>query len=139
MNLLHTRLTAAKDGDPGNAHGVTRMPRPMVSNIYISPSDWKMGELFEDARVGIYARGVVSAECDTSDGRIELTPEISYLIEQGQITKPIKHLKLMGNIIDLIQRIDAVGREVSMRPNIEKGFCISEGGPHIRIDGAPCF
>ncbi len=114
------------------------MPRPMMSNIFFKPSDWRMDEMSEDTRRGIYARGVVRADCDTSDGRFEITPEISYLIERGRIGDPIKH-KIIGNIVDLIQRIDAVGREVYLRPNTEKGFFISEGGPHVRIDGAPCL
>ncbi|WP_455364848.1 TldD/PmbA family protein [[Eubacterium] cellulosolvens] len=139
VNLLHTRLTATEDGEPGNAHGIIHMPRPIMSNVYLKASDWRMDELFEDARKGVYARGVVRAECDTSDGRFELTPEISYLFERGMVMKPIKHLKVIGNIVDLIQRIDAIGRKIFLRPNIEKGFCISEGGPHLRVDGAVCL
>ncbi len=139
INLLHSRITAAGDGEPGNAHGVIHMPRPMVSNVYIKPSDWKNDEIIADTQKGVYANGVVRAECDISDGNFELIPEISYLIRHGRIGNPIKHLKIMGNILDLIQRIDAAGSDVWLRPNMEKGFCISEGGPHIRIDGAPCL
>ena len=139
MNLLHTRFTASGDGEPGNAHGVIHMPRPMVSNVHIKPADWKISEMFEDTRNGIYTNGVIRAECDTSDGKFELIPEISYFVKQGRIRDSIKHLRIVGNIIDLIQRVDAIGDDVRLRPNIEKGFCISEGGPHIRIDGVPCF
>ncbi|MCP8309812.1 MAG: TldD/PmbA family protein, partial [archaeon] len=70
--LLHTRLTAKDDEKPGNAHGITHMPRPTISNVYIRPSDWSLEEIFEDTRNGIYLRGLVRAEVDTSDGKFEL-------------------------------------------------------------------
>jgi predicted Zn-dependent protease len=46
---LHTKLTAKSEKDVlGNAHGILRKPRPMISNIYIAPSDWHEREIFED-------------------------------------------------------------------------------------------
>lgn len=137
--LLHTRLTARGDERPGNAHGITHMPRPSVSNVYIRPSDWSLKEMFEDTKNGIYIRGLVKAEVDTNDGRFELIPEIAYLIRNKRIEEPIKQIKIVDNIRSAIQRVDAVGKLATLRPNLEKGFCISEGGPHIRISGVRCF
>jgi TldD protein len=139
VNLLHTRLTASSSRDPGNAHGIIRMPRPMVSNVFMNHSDWEETEMVEDTREGFYAKGVIRAECDVSDGSFELTPELSYSIKHRRIGEPVKHLKIMGNIIDLTQRVDAIGKKILLRPSSEKGFCISEGGPLIRINGALCF
>ncbi|MGQ9719691.1 MAG: TldD/PmbA family protein [Nitrososphaerales archaeon] len=139
IGLLHTRLTAKEDEKPGNAHGISHMPRPTVSNVYIRPSDWRMEEIFEDTRKGIYLRGLVRAEVNTSDGKFELIPEIAYLIDDKELKTPIKDLKITDSIRNAIQRVDAVGRMTTLRPNLEKGFCISEGGPHIRFGGIRCF
>ncbi|MCP8306579.1 MAG: TldD/PmbA family protein [archaeon] len=139
IGLLHTRLTAGEGEIPGNAHGITHMPRPTVSNVYIGPSDWRLKEIFEDTRNGIYVRSLVRAEVDTSDGKFELIPEIAYLINKKELKTPIKHLKVADSIKNAIQRIDAIGKLATLRPNVEKGFCISEGGPHIRIDGVCCL
>ncbi|MEM3383489.1 MAG: TldD/PmbA family protein [Nitrososphaerales archaeon] len=139
ITLLHTRLTAKGDEIPGNAHGITHIPRPSVSNVYIRPSDWSLKEMFEDTKNGIYIRGLVKAEVDTIDGRFELIPEIAYLIRNKKIEEPIKQLKIVDNVRNAIQRVDAVGKLATLRPNLEKGFCISEGGPHIRISGIRCF
>jgi TldD protein len=139
IGLLHTRLTAKDDEKPGNAHGITHIPRPTVSNVYIRPSDWSLKEMFEDTKNGIYVKGLVKAEVDTLDGKFELVPEIAYLIRDKKLDEPIKQLKVVDNIRSAIQRVDAIGKLATLRPNVEKGFCISEGAPHIRISGIRCF
>ena len=139
IHLLHTRLTAKSEKDvPGNAHGILRKPRPTISNIYIAPSDWRQEEIFEDTRNGIYAEGLIRAECDAQDGRIEIEPELAYLVENKEVTTPIKHLKIVGSIED-VGKVDAIGRLYTLRPSYEKGFAVSEGGPHIRINGITCY
>ena len=115
------------------------MPRPIVSNVYIGPSDWRLKEIFEDTGNGIYIKGLVRAEIDTSDGKFELIPEIAYLINNKEVGIPIRHLKVIDSMRRAIQRVDAIGKLATLRPNIEKGFFISEGGPHIRINGLFCF
>jgi TldD protein len=139
IDLLHTRFTVSRDGTPGNAHGITHIPKPSMSNVYIQPSNWGTKEMFEETSSGIYVKGVVRAETDLSDGRFELMPEIAYLIENREVKTPIKHLKIVDNIRNMIQRIDAIGKLAHLRPNVEKGFAISEGGPQIRINGVHCL
>jgi len=137
IKLLHTRLTANKSSDAGNARGIFHKPRPMASNIYINPSDWSEEEIFTDTQNGIYAEGLVRAECRLDEGRIEIEPELAYVLKNKEATTPIKHLKIICSLRD-INRIDAVGRHLSLRPSYEKGFPMSEGAPFIRIDGAIC-
>jgi TldD protein len=137
VNLLHTRLTARSETDAGNAHGIMHKPRPCVSNVYIQPSDWSEEEIFEDTQNGIYAEGLVRAECRLDEGRIEIEPELAYVLKHKDKTTPIKHLRIVCNLRD-IERVDAVGKHLSLRPSYEKGFPISEGAPFIRINGAIC-
>lgn len=33
----------------------------------------------------------------------------------------------------------ALGEDISMKPSLEKGFPVSEGGPYIRIDNICCY
>ncbi|MEM3660388.1 MAG: TldD/PmbA family protein [Thermoproteota archaeon] len=137
VSLLHTRLTAKNDAEAGNARGTTHKPRPCISNVYIQPSDWSEEEIFEDTQNGVYAEGLVRAECRLDDGRIEIEPELAYVLKNREVTTPVKHLKIICNVRD-IWRIDAVGKRLSLRPGYEKEFPISEGAPFIRINGAIC-
>jgi TldD protein len=138
VRLLHTRLTAKGEERAGNAHGVFHMPRPLMSNVYVKPSDWKVDEILQETRFGVYSRGIIRAESVVSEGRFELSPEIGYFVEKGEIKQPIKHLRIIGDVRRAIPSTDAIGKDFQMRPNIEKGFSISEGGPHIRIFNIHC-
>ncbi len=137
VNLLHTRLTARSGAEAGNARGATRKPRPCVSNIYIQPSDWGDEEIFQDTQNGVYAEGLVRAECRLDDGSIEIEPELAYVLKNKELTTPVKRLKIICRLRD-VSRIDAVGKRLSLRPGYEKEFPISEGAPFIRINGAIC-
>jgi TldD protein len=138
INLLHTRLTARKGEFPGNAKGITHIPKPGMSNVYIKPSDWKIKEIFEETRNGIFVKGVVRAETNVVEGIFELIPEIAYLIVNKEIKTPLKNLKIVDTIRNIIQNTDAIGSLASLRPNYEKGFLVSEGGPFIRVCNLRC-
>jgi len=138
VNGLHTRLTASDGCEAGNARGERTVPAPLMSNVYFKSSDWRVDEMIQDMRNGIYAEGVIRCDIDLSDGTLELTPEIAYLVEDKELKTPIKRPKLRGAITTILKRIDAVGRSINLRPNLEKGCRISEGGPYIRINGLQC-
>lgn len=138
VNGLYTRLTASNEGEAGNAKGERTVPIPSMSNVFFDSSDWRVDEMIHDMRSGIYAEGVMRADIDLSDGTFELIPEIAYLVEDKEPKRPIRWLRLRGNVATILKRIDAVGRVVSLRPNFEKGGRISEGAPYIRVNGLQC-
>ncbi|MHA1606337.1 MAG: TldD/PmbA family protein [Candidatus Freyarchaeota archaeon] len=133
VGLLHTRLSAVSGDEAGNAHGVYHKPRPMMSNVYIAPSDWRIEEILEETKEGFYLRGVVRGEIVSFEGVFHLMPEVAYVIKGGEVVKPIKNLRVRDSMFNVLSGVDAVGRDFKLRPNIDKGFSISEGGPHIRV------
>jgi TldD protein len=138
VNALHTRLTASDEREVGNARGERTTPTPMMSNVYFKSSDWKVDEMIQDMRSGIYVEGVVRCDVDLSEGTFELTPEIAYMVENKELKTPLKQIRLRGDIVTILKRIDAVGRVIQLRPNLEKGCRVSEGGPHLRVNGLQC-
>jgi TldD protein len=138
VNLLHTRLTAGEDDIPGNAHGISHMPRPSMSNVYIGNSDWRFDEMVNDTKDGLLMKGARRAELNSSSGIIELEPVVAYIIERKEIKQAITNVKLIDTVKNILQRIDAIGKLISLIPNREEGFNTSAGAPYIRIDGARC-
>jgi TldD protein len=138
VDALHTRLTASDGREAGNARGERTTPTPVMSNVYFKSSDWKVDEMIQDMRSGIYVEGVVRCDVDLSEGTFELTPEIAYMVENKELKTPLKQIRLRGNIVTILKRIDAVGRVIQLRPNLEKGCRVSEGGPHLRVNGLQC-
>ncbi|MHA1470047.1 MAG: TldD/PmbA family protein [Candidatus Asgardarchaeia archaeon] len=135
VELLHTRLSAAYFNEPpnGSARGLVHQPRALMSNLYIVPQDWKFEEMLSDMREGLYVEGLMRAEL--RNDLIIIEPEIAYLVEKGEIKRPIYNLKLAARAEKILMNIDAVGKQFNLRPGLEKGHPISDGGSFIRVRG----
>ncbi len=133
VRLLHTRLSAPNGDEAGNAHGVDHKPRPMMSNVYIASSDWKPTEIIEETKEGVYVKASSESRVTPFSGMLQLTPETAYLIERGEIMKPVRGIRIAGWTPRFIAGVDAIGKDLRFKPDMEKGFNVSEGGPHLRI------
>ncbi|MEM1798207.1 MAG: TldD/PmbA family protein [Candidatus Jordarchaeales archaeon] len=133
VRLLHTRLSAPSGSEAGNARGVDHKPRPMMSNIYFEPLDWKPREIVEETKEGIYVRAFSESRVAPSSGVFFLTPEVAYLVEKGEEVRSVAGVRVAGLLPHLLASVDAIGRDFRVRPDIEKGFNVGEGGPHLRL------
>jgi len=138
VNPLHTRWSAPSGVIPGNAKGYTTPPTPGATNIYVDSSDWRYEEMKEETSEGLLLRGVVRAEVNTVNGCFELIPEVAFRIKDREVKGAVKLNRLAANLLTLLKRVDAIGRTIHLRPSCEKELGMSEGGPFIRINGAPC-
>ncbi len=140
-NYIYNRETAHKlSAVPnGGARAESYGARPLVrmSNTLIEPGTYKFEEMLEDIKFGIYAKGTRGGEVDPTKGSFQFSAQEAFLIEHGELTKPLKDVSLSGLILATMQEIDAVGdtRELG-----DPGFCgkgqfvpVGDGGPHIRI------
>ncbi|MEM2870287.1 MAG: TldD/PmbA family protein [Thermoplasmata archaeon] len=123
----------------GGARAESYSARPLVrmSNTYILPGDWQREELFEGIGYGIYARGTRGGQVDTARGSFQFSCREASLIENGEITSPLRSLALSGNILETLKSVDALGSDLKIE---EPGYCgkgqtvpVGDGGPHIRI------
>jgi len=123
----------------GGARAESYMVKPIVrmSNTLMGAGDCAFDELFEGVKFGIYAKGSRGGQVDTTKGSFQFNAQESFLIENGEITKPLRDVSLSGSILEILKNIDAVGKDMSFG---EPGYCgkgqtvpVSDGGPHIRI------
>ncbi|PKQ27792.1 MAG: TldD/PmbA family protein [Candidatus Anoxymicrobium japonicum] len=139
--FINDRYTAAKlDLAPnGGARAESYGVRPLVrmSNTLIQNGGLSFEELLEDIGTGIYAKGTRGGQVDTAKGSFQFAAQEAYLVEKGDITKPLKDVSLSGTILGTLLNIDGVGNDQSMG---DPGFCgkgqmvpVGDGGPHIRI------
>ena len=78
---------------------------------------------------------------DITNGKFEFSASEAYLIENGQITRPVKGATLIGNGPDVLKRISMVGNDLQLDEGI--GTCgkdgqsvpVGNGIPTIRVDG----
>ncbi len=106
---LHNRGSAHKmNTEPtGNSRAITFMfpPIPRMKNTYFAPGDFDQEEALELVGNGIYA-------VDSSGGQVGLDGNFlfncsrGYLIENGEITHPIRDASLSGNILELLKYVE---------------------------------
>lgn len=134
-SLLHTRESAYEMSTQptGSAHGLTHVPRCLMSNIYLEPRDWKHEELIEETSKGVYIEGVVRAQCTPIDGSLMIQPEVATIIRKGELQDTIRGRVITGRVPQALKTLDGIGDKLSMRATVEKEFNISDGGPPIRL------
>jgi TldD protein len=140
-DFILSRETAAKLGmaPNGGARADSYHNRPIVrmSNTYIESGDQTLAELLEGIKLGVYAKGTRGGQVNTAQGFFQFNAQESYLIENGEITKPLRDVSLSGRTLDTLKLIDGVGKDRDLHG---VGICgkgqwvpVGDGGPHIRI------
>lgn len=140
-DYILSRETASRYGlEPnGGARAESYHGRPLVrmSNTYVDRGDASFKEMMEDMKLGVYVKGSRGGQVNTSQGFFQFNAQESYLIENGQITKPLRDVSLSGRTLEILKLIDMVGSDLTLG---YCGFCgkgqtvpVGQGGPHIRI------
>ena len=137
--LLHTRASAGKalrvgfNATPGQARGLFHPPKAMHSTLVIAPGDWRLKEIIEETRKGIYVKGLIRAEL--YEGVVSVIPENAWLIERGEVRDPILLRRIKIPLIKGLRSVDAISRSLKLRHSYEKGHIVAEVSPAIRILG----
>ncbi|MDO5810090.1 MAG: TldD/PmbA family protein [Methanobrevibacter sp.] len=140
ISLLNSRETSSKLGmkSSGNARSlIADQPIVRMSNTYLQPGDNTFEELVEDIPNGMYLKGSRGGQVDTGKGIFQFNAAEGYMIENGEITTPLRDVSLSGNILETLKNIDAIGNDFKL----SVGFCgkggqtapVGDGGPHTRI------
>ncbi|MBK7385719.1 MAG: TldD/PmbA family protein [Methanothrix sp.] len=141
-SYLNTRETAARlGGVPGNARaeGVSR-PVVRMSNTYIANGDWKLEEILEELKSGVYLAGSRGGQVSTGEGIFQFNAKKGYIIEDGERTQLLRDVSLSGKILETLLHVKAVGDDLKYN----SGRCgksgqlvpVSDGSPHLLVEQA---
>lgn len=140
-DFILNREAAARLGmEPnGGARADSYHHRPIVrmSNTFIETGDATFKEMLEGVKQGVYVKGSRGGQVNTSQGFFQFNAQESYLVENGEIVRPLRDVSLSGRTLDILKLIDLVGKDREMN---HAGICgkgqwipVDDGGPHIRI------
>lgn len=126
----------------GGARAQSFIHRPVVrmSNTYLTQGDHSFAELLEGIDYGVYLKGSRGGQVDTAKGTFQFSAEEGYLIEEGQLTKPVSDVSLSGLTLETLMSIDGVANDFQMSIGScgKAGQVVTTGmgSPHIRIRNA---
>ena len=142
---LNHRETAAKfDIEPNaGARAQDGLHRPLVrmSNTLIKAGSHRdLEALLEDIDHGVYACGTRGGQVDTGRGSFQFAAQEAWLIENGELTKPLKDVSVSGMTLEILSKVDGLAEDARLA---SPGFCgkgqtvpVGDGGPIMRISDA---
>jgi TldD protein len=142
-SYLYDHLTADRDGVASTGNGrresFRHLPIPRMTNTYIAPGEATPEEMIAEVERGFYAVSFGGGQVDPATGDFVFGVSEGYLIEGGRVTRPCRGATLIGNCLQALARIDAVGSDFEMKT----GFCgkagqtapVGTGQGHVRITG----
>jgi len=139
--FLHDRRTAARESvaqtGNGRRESFRHLPLPRMTNTYIAPGDADPEAIIADVPRGFYAVSFGGGQVDPATGDFVFGVSEGYLIEDGRVTSPCRGATLVGNCLDALAAIDAVGDDFWVKTGIcGKGgqkVPVGTGQGHVRI------
>jgi TldD protein len=141
ISFLHDRRSAERAGAEltgnGRRDGFRNLPIPRMTNTYIAPGDADPEAMIADISNGFYAVSFAGGQVEPASGDFVFGVSEGYLIEGGKVTRPCRGATLIGNCLDALAAIDAVGSDFEMK----SGICgkagqrvpVGTGQGHVRI------
>jgi TldD protein len=138
---LYDLLRARKDGVESTGNGRREsfryVPVPRMTNTYFAPGEASREDLFAGIERGLYAVSFGGGQVEPATGDFVFGVSEAYLIENGEVTAPVRGATLVGNGLEALAAIDAIAGDL----DIATGYCgkagqtvpAGVGQPHVRI------
>jgi TldD protein len=131
-SFLYDRMRAERDGVASTGNGrresFRHLPIPRMTNTYIAPGDAEPEAIIAEVERGFYAVSFAGGQVDPATGDFVFGVSEGYLIEGGRVTRPCRGATLIGNCLEALAAIDAVGSDFAMKT----GIC-GKGGQHVPV------
>lgn len=137
-DILSARQLKLDRTGNGRRESFRYLPIPRMTNTFIDNGKDTPEDILASTKSGIYVQALSGGSVDDVSGVFNFTCREAYLIENGRKTTPIKGATLIGNCLDIIRDIDAVGNDLDFGPGVcGKGQAaeVNAGQPTVRIRG----
>ena len=124
----------------GRRESYAHLPMPRMTNTYMLAGESSPEDIIKSVKKGIYAPNFAGGQVDITSGKFVFTSSEAYLIEDGEITSPVKGATLIGNGPEAMKRISMVGNDLKFDAGV--GVCgkdgqsipVGVGQPTLKVD-----
>ena len=117
------RMNQAPTGS-GRRESYQWAPTSRMRNTYIAAGDDDEAEMIATMGTGLYAKTMGGGSVNPATGEFNFAVSEGYWVEDGRIVRPVRGASLIGKGGEILQRIDRVGRTMTMA----QGMCGSSSG-----------
>ena len=142
---MHDRLNARLMGHAPTGNGrrqsYAHVTMPRMTNTFMLAGESDPEDIIRSVKRGLYAVTFGGGQVDITSGKFVFSATEAYLIEDGQITRPVKGATLIGNGPDVLTRVSAVGNDLRLDTGVGvcgkdgQGVPVGVGLPTIKISG----
>jgi TldD protein len=141
-DYMTDRLRASELGlaRTGNARrqSYAHLPIPRMTNTYILPGDDDPAEIVRSVKRGLFCEQLGGGQVEPASGDFVFGVAVGWLIDNGELVRPVRGANLVGDGPTILARIDAVGTDFDSREGIcgkdGQGVPAGLGNPTVRID-----
>jgi TldD protein len=138
-DYLRGRKEGRSSSGNGRRQSYRHLPMVRMTNTFLLNGTASAEEVVAETAQGVYVAKLGGGQVNTATGDFVFGTTEAYLIEDGQITEPLRDANLIGNGPEVLGRIDLVADDFAMGP----GTCgkdgqsvpVGCGQPTLRITG----
>ena len=121
----NARLMGMESTGNGRRESYAHLPMPRMTNTYMLNGKSDPNEIIASVKKGIYAVNFGGGQVDITSGKFVFSANEAYLIEDGKVTQPVKGATLVGNGLEVMNKVSMVGNDLELDSGI--GVCGKEG------------
>lgn len=125
QDRMNARLMGMECTGNGRRESFECMPMPRMTNTFMLGGDCCFDDLIKNAGRGIYAKSFSGGQVDTASGKFVFNASEAYMIENGEITYPVKGAALIGDGPSILKKAEMVAGDFSLDDGV--GTCGKNG------------
>lgn len=122
---LSSKLMGMPDTGNGRRESYAHIPMPRMTNTYMLAGTDSPEDILRSVKRGVYAVNFGGGQVDITNGKFVFSASEAYLIENGQVTAPLKNVSLIGNGPDALTKVSMVGNDLQLDEGV--GTCGKDG------------
>jgi TldD protein len=138
---LFDRLRAEKEGVRSSGNGRRQSyaypPIPRMTNTFILDGSSKAKDVLASTERGVYVTSLAGGETNPATGDFVFGCSEAFLIEGGEVTRPVRGANLIGRAIEVMSAVDAIADDFDRWDGVcgkdGQGVPVSSGSPTLRI------
>lgn len=138
---MYDRLTALTNNVVSTGNGrresYQHRPIPRMTNTFIASGESRPDEIIKSVQKGLLVKKMGGGQVNTVSGDFVFDVQDGYLIENGEVSEPVRGATLTGNGPEVLKSIDMVGSDLGFSIGTcgkdAQGVPVSDAMPTIRI------
>jgi TldD protein len=140
QDKLSSRLMKSASTGSGRRESYAHIPMPRMTNTFMLAGESDPADIIRSVPRGLYCANFGGGQVDITSGNFVFSASESYLIEDGQLTRPVRNATLIGNGPEALKYVSMVGNDLRLDEGV--GICGKEGQsvpvgvgiPTVKID-----